>query len=254
MKTLLLVNTGNDAEIIGESLTHNEKLFDKIVIMDRASKDGTVDIIKSLNNSKITIHVQDEYLSKSQPILNQTILQLYVDEYDYYVLLDADEFIVADNLNEFKNIPQGEVGTMPWKCYVPDGDVFKDFKKNITKRRTIEQETNYKIVIPTSTQCMLSIGNHYVCDYDAFILNHEVRLPLYELKTISLAHFPVRSRKQYNKKIEFFNNLDYSGLDSKRCEHLRGKKKITSIEQLRKEALHFNGKIDNCEVVYDPVK
>lgn len=248
------MNTGNDAEIIGESLTHNEKFFNKIVIMDRNSQDDTVNVIESLNNSKITIHVQEDYSSRLQPILNQSILELYIDEYDYYFILDADEFIVADNLDEIKNIPKGQFGTMPWKCYVPDGNVFKDFKKNITKRRILEKEGYYKIVIPSSTRCILSVGNHSVYDYDAFIFNHVIELPSYELETISIAHFPIRSIKQFNKKIEFFSNLDYSGLNDNVCNHLRNKKKIKTIKQLREEALNFNGKIDNNQTVYDPVK
>ena len=83
-------------------------------------------------------------------------------------------------------------------------DVYSDFKKNITKRRTLEQQNSYKVFIPASLRCTLTLGNHHVVDYDKSIFNEYVDVPHVELESISIAHFPVRSREQYNRKIDFF--------------------------------------------------
>lgn len=243
MKTLLLVNTGNDADIIKESLQHNERFFDKIIVLDRESKDATVDQVKSLNSDKIV--VMDAYYEHAHQFhINSSILESYKNQFDYYIILDADEFIVAENLDELLDIPQGYVGNMPWKCYVPLVDTYSNVKENITMRRTIEPAGCHKIVKPNSTEGIPSLGSHYLHSGNA-------RVPAIDLKTISLAHFPVRSREQYNRKIEFFKNLQ---LDPSQITHLRNKEKITTLTELREKAINYVEYIENQTLVYDPVK
>ena len=254
MKTLLLVNTGNDADIIGESLSHNEKFFDKILVIDRMSEDKTLDIIENLNNPKIEVFDMGPFKAKSSTVLNQAILAPYLEDYDFYTILDADEFIVADNLDELLNLPLSKVGAMPWKCYVPDDDVFSDVKKNITKRRTLEQESGQKLFIPSQLRCMLTLGNHHVVDYDKSIYNVDEYLSEIALQTIWIAHFPVRSREQYNRKIEFFNKIDRTGLEDRHIAQYRNISPINSIDELKDSAINYRGKIDGQEVIYDPVK
>lgn len=247
MKTLLLVNTGNDGDIIKESLSHNQKYFDKVIVLDRSSVDNTISEIESLNNSKISIVKSDAYSVNLQPLMNHITIANLLQNYDYYMILDADEFIVADNLEELNTIPKNQVGVMPWKCYVPDSNVYSNFKQNITKRRTKEPEGCHKVVIPTSSNIQLTLGNHYVHDYT------NQRVPHIILNTIWLAHFPVRSIEQMNKKIDFFNTEIISGLNSDQLIHLVNEFRINSIDELKNKAINYIAHMDGQEIVYDPI-
>ena len=247
MKTLLLVNTGNDGDIIKESLIHNEKFFNKIIVLDRESLDNTISEIKSLNNPKISIIKTDAYLIYMQPLLNKLTLLNIVKDYDYYMILDADEFIVANNLEELNSIPKDQVGTISWKCYVPDIDVYSNFKENITTRRTLEPVGCHKVIIPSKTNVLLTLGNHYVND------SMGARLPSIMLKTIALAHFPVRSREQINRKIDFFNKESLINLNTEQATHLISNPRIETIEQLREKAINYASTIPNQELIYDPI-
>jgi hypothetical protein len=247
MKTLLLVNTGNDGDIIKESLSHNQKYFDKIIVLDRSSIDNTVSEIESLNNLKITIVKSDAYPVNMQPLMNHITIVNLIQNYDYYMILDADEFIVAENLEELNSIPKDQVGIVPWNCYVPDDNVYSNFKQNITKRRTKEPIGCHKVVIPTTCQVQLTLGNHHVHNDEG------QRTPHIELKSISLAHFPVRSIEQMNRKIDFFNTVNLSGLNPDQLTHLISKTKIETIEELRYTAINYIETIDGQELINDPI-
>jgi hypothetical protein len=247
MKTLLLVNTGNDGDIIKESLIHNEKFFNKIIVLDRESLDNTISEIKSLNNPKISIIKTDAYLIHMQPLLNKLTLLNIVKDYDYYMILDADEFIVADSLEELNNIPKDQVGIISWRCYIPDNDVYNNFKENITTRRTIEPIGCHKVIIPSKTNVLLTLGNHYVND------SIGARITSIMLKTITLAHFPVRSREQINRKIDFFNKESLINLNSEQAIHLISNPRIETIEQLREKAINYISNMPGQKLIYEPV-
>lgn len=247
MKTLLLVNTGNDGDIIKESLKHNDKFFDRIVVLDRISSDNTISEIKSLNNPKISIIKTDAYLIHMQPLMNKLTLLNIVKDYDYYMILDADEFIVADNLEELNSIPRDQVGIIPWRCYIPDTDVYSNFKQNITTRRTLEPVGCHKVIIPSKTDVLFTLGNHYVNN------NNGDRITSIKLKTITLAHFPVRSREQINRKIDFFNKESLINLNPEQATHLISVPRIETIEELREKAINYASTIPNQELIYDPI-
>lgn len=254
MRYFLLVNTGNDADIIKESLTHNEKFFDRIHVLDNGSKDNTVAEIVSLNNPKISIMRADNFPPYALPVMQQQIIssinqyEIFRNVDDYFIILDADEFIVAENLEELHAIPKSKVGAIPWKCYVPENNVYSDVKKNITKRRTIEPEGCHKVVIPRYTKFNnLLLGGHYVHDHEG------TRIPHIMLKTISIAHFPVRYIEQYNKKIDFFRSADLSWLNKEQLIHLINTPKIQTVEELIEIATNYCGSIKQQTLIYDPV-
>lgn len=247
MKTLLIVNTGNDGDIIAESLNHNEKFFDKIIIVDRASQDNTISQIESLNNNKISIVKEGFFPAILQPAINQVVLSNTSNEFDFCIILDADEFIVANDLNELKSIKNTEIGLISWRCYVPTKSVYSDFKLNIVNRRTLEPKGCNKIVLPKYTESNLVLGNHYAHDIFGTRIQH------IELKTIFIAHFPVRSIEQYNKKIKFFNNINLNGLSNKQLIHLINIPEIKTIEELKERAINYVAKIDGQTLIYDPV-
>lgn len=248
MRTLLIVNTGNDIDIIEESLLHNEKFFDNIIVADRQSYDGTVEVVKKLMETHPKISFIDtNYEPEYQWTWLVTALQTHKNNYDYIVFLDADEFIRAKDLSEFDTIPDNSVGMLKWQCYIPEKDVFKDFKKNITHRRTKEKEDWHKLVYPTRNNVIPSNGNHYCKFLDG---NH---VPMVELN-IKLAHFTVRSKWQINRKIKFWKDV-MAGKDKTFCSHIRNMEEITTDEQLRQSAIDYGDYfLEGQEVIYDPVE
>ena len=246
MKTLLLVNTGNDEDIIKESLLHNERFFDDIIVLDRKSEDSTFEIINSLDLKKLKAY-SIFYEGHLQWAVVWSVIEPLRHLYDYIIVLDADEFIKADNLDELLSIPNDMVANIPWQCYVPDNDVFCDFKKNITSRRTVESNSCHKMVYTQNMKGTPTLGNHYLHDSTGH------KIPFYYLKTIKLGHFPVRSRKQWNKKIENFTKI-FGNFDSTQCHHSRNKPLIHTIDELKIIALDYIEHLDNQEIIYDPVK
>jgi glycosyltransferase involved in cell wall biosynthesis len=248
MKTLLVVNTGNDIDIIEESLKHNEKFFTNILVADRQSYDGTVEVVKKLIKvcTKVSI-INTIYEPENQWIWLLTILSKYKNNYDYIVFLDADEFIKAETLNEFQNIPDNQVGVLDWQCYVPITDTPKNFKDNIKYRRTLEQPANHKLVYPSKTNILPENGNHEARDMFGNLLEK------FTLDTIKLAHFPVRSMAQYNKKIKYWTEA-MEGKNPDWTAPNRNVPEVKTIEKLRYHAMHYYGEIEGQEVIYDPVK
>ena len=248
MKTLLIVNTGNDIDIIEESLLHNEKFFDNIIVADRQSYDGTVEIVHKLMEiyPKISF-IDTNYEPEYQWTWLVTALQTHKDSYDYIVFLDGDEFIKAEDLSEFDQIPENSVGMLKWQCYVPMEDVFSNFKSNIKYRRTLEKSDWHKLVYPTKNNVIPSNGNHYC----KTLTGEEV--PMVEL-FIKLAHFPVRSKEQVNKKIRFWKS-EMQNKDKTFVSHIRNMKEITTNDELRNQAICYGGDlIEGQSVIYDPVK
>lgn len=248
MRTLLVLNTGNDIDIIEESLLHNEKFFDNILVADRQSYDGTVDVVYKLMETHHNISFIDtNYEPEYQWTWLLTALDTHRNHYDYIVFLDADEFIKAPNLNEFLTIPPNCIGSLKWQCYVPDDDVFSDFAKNIKYRRTVEQADQHKLVYPSTCKVIPSNGNHF-----GTCIETGNPVDIVELN-IKLAHFPIRSRKQVNKKIGYWKSA-MQGKDKTFVAHIRNLSEIETIDELRNRAINYGvEEFKNQEVVYDPL-
>lgn len=253
MKVIALMNTGNDADIIELSIRHNLKHLSKIVVLDNNSQDGTREIIDNLivefpsRISMLYTHSKNtsEHMYTTN-FIKQQILDF--DDPDYLIVLDADEFIKAENLIELSSIPSNHVGFIKWKCYIPNSLDHKNFPEEMHYRRDREPEGCHKVIMPRGVEGHLILGNHYLHQGAD---SH--RAPSYELQTISLAHYPVRSLDQMNKKIDFISNfLKYES--PTQSYHLRNAKHLETLDELIKKALLY-ATVDKekFELVYDPL-
>jgi hypothetical protein len=248
MKTLLIVNSGNDIDIIEESLKHNEKFFTNVLVADRQSWDGTVDAVKKLIEIYPKISILDtNYEPENQWIWLLSALDKYKHNYDYIVFMDSDEFIKAEDFSEFNNIPENQVGVLDWQCYVPSKDTLKDFKNNIQYRRILEQPRNHKLVYPSKSNIIPQNGNHEALDFDGNLLNK------FTVGSVKIAHFPVRSMGQYNRKIKYWTET-MEGKDPEFSKPNRNVPEVKTVEKLIYHATHYNGEIEGQEVIYDPIK
>ena len=78
-------------------------------------------------------------------------------------------------------------------------------------------------------------------------------MPHVELETISVAHFPVRSREQYNRKIDFFNNIDRTGLNEDQITQYKNQSYVDTVDELKDRAINYRGIIEGQQVIEDPV-
>lgn len=249
MNVIAIMNTGNDEDIVELSVRHNLKYLSKIIIIDNNSQDETKEIINKLSQEfpKSVYVVNVESNTPTEHILNTNFFKQQIidfDNPDYLFILDADEFIKCDNLEELKLIPEGHVGNVSWQCYIPNKLDHKNYPEEMTHRRDHEPEGCHKVVLPKGVNGCLILGNHYLHQGQ-----NSVRAPSYNLKTITLAHYPVRSIKQMNKKIEFVTNfLKYE--DPRQSYHLRRQIKLDTLEDLIDKALKY---ADIDKEVYTPV-
>lgn len=251
MNTLLaIMNTGNDEDIIEQSIRHNFQKAEKIIVIDNDSRDGTREILEKLAyeyGSRLSL-IFTVIKSKEHHVeMTQKARELYRDCADYAVIIDADEFIYGVDLSELSLIPENAVGRIHWKCYIPNSMAHLNFNKEMLYRRDREPEGCHKIVIPRTTNGELTLGNHHIHQRGA-------RSEYIDLKDMFLAHFPVRSIRQMSKKIDFITKfLEAEPVDQ--SYHLRNIEKPKTLEDLiRKALMYADSNPDNVyEQVLDPL-
>lgn len=232
-----IINTGDDIDIVELCLRHNLKYFDQILVLDNNSTDGTKEVIDRLifeyGEKLKLIHINSQTAAQHVVTINFFKEQIKLSENppDYLFVMDADEFIYADNLSELESIPDGFVGQASWRCYIPNRLDHVNFLKEMSHRRDSEPSGCHKVIIPKETNGFLILGNHYLHQ------DHK-RVPAVELKTIFLAHYPVRSVKQMKKKIDFMTKA-LSGEDPSQSYHLRNIKYIETLEELVDKATNY---------------
>lgn len=257
MNVVAIMNTGNDADIVELSIRHNLSKLTGILVIDNDSTDGTREIIDNLIEEfgqhrlkVIYTHSQtkEEHVATTNFFKEQ--IKAAAVPPDFLFIIDADEFIAADDFSELNSIPENHIGAVSWKCYVPTSLDHKNFPEEMKYRRDHEPSDSacHKMVIPSYSNGFCEIGYHYLQQ------GGDVRVPLHELKTIFLAHYPVRSIKQINKKIEFISNV-FKDAAPEVARQVRTIEKIETLDKLIHKALTY-ASINNderFELVFDPL-
>lgn len=247
-----IMTSGNDGDILELSIRHNLSKLNELMVIDNNSTDGSKEIIENLmleyNGRLKTINVNhsssQEFVIMSNFIKEQ--IKLSDNQPDYLFFLDADEFIDAKDFSELELIPDNCVGIAKWKCYIPTRLDHKNFPDEMLYRRDSEPLGCHKVVIPKHCNGFLTLGNHY-------LHQRENRAEMYELKTISLAHYPVRSVDQMNNKIKFANWISKDE-NSSQTFHLRSSKQISTLEDLIEKAMTYSDITNSTyKQIYDPL-
>ncbi len=240
MYTLAIMATGNDADIIELSVRHNLSKVDEILAIDNNSTDGTKDILETLTkeyNGRLKIlNVHNKNSQDSVLTLNLFKEQIKLSDNppDFLFVIDADEFIHADNFDELLTIPANHVGVIKWKTYIPSSLDHKDYPLEMTNERSREPEYAYKVIIPKNVNGMLMLGSH--C-----IHYNNKRIPSIKISSMYLAHYPVRNIKQMNRKIRFATEFAKNE-EKSQVFHLRNIKEIESLDELINMAVNYGFK------------
>jgi hypothetical protein len=198
----------NESDIIEVFVRHNLQFLDALVILDNGSTDGTGEILNELIHQGLPLvrlfapriaFNQDERMTNLMRAVSMLFLPAAI------AALDADEFIVCSGRELFRlrvlSLPDNTIGLLPFISYVPQRHNHDVQERNILRRiihrRKCEDYQWHKIVIPkklhSNPHSQIQMGNHEIISSE--------RVADHAFTDVSLAHFPVRSSNQIQKKL-----------------------------------------------------
>jgi glycosyltransferase involved in cell wall biosynthesis len=206
MKLVAISRVRNEADIIEAFVRHHASYFDKHIILDDGSCDGTYEALQSLQAEGLPLVVtQAATLGYEQARYMSQLLHVAIDEFgaDWVAPLDADEFIepasgqtLSGVLNGHKESPLS-IAWHNFECR-PQDEKNPEHNPVVRQRfRLLPRADSNKVLIPA--RCVnkateIAQGNH-------FISCRGIPIASRSLESINLCHFPIRSLKQYAGKI-----------------------------------------------------
>lgn len=269
MKSVLLSVVRNEEDIIETFVRYHLQIFDHVSIISHSSKDGTNKILKNLQDEGLELsvsHSGEFYHNQGEIISNKALELRKKFKPQVFMALDADEFLVGDIRKaayELESI--GTTLAVSWRNYTitADDDEFEiNPIKRITHRSLFVNSQQTKQLVPGplfDMGCYYKEGCHHVCKNDEYIK----WIPSKELK---LAHFPIRSKKQFYKKalVSWLSKLanpnnkgNYPTWSHWKLFYDKAKKdQDIKIEELQSFSLGYSLDHQNVETsyVYDPLK
>ncbi len=213
MKLCGVMMVRNEADIIEAAVRHNLAFLDRLVVLDHGSFDGTSDILRQLMAEGLPLQVvADPSIDYQQSTRTTQLTRAVIlrDQADFVFPLDADEFLRMPSrplLEEaLERLPPGMHALMHWQTYVPDDfdlDVGNFAPAHARQRLKAERQTLHKLIVARHfaerPRDVVADGNHLVWNLD----NPGVMPPHARVAPAiaAVAHVPVRSRRQLEKKI-----------------------------------------------------
>lgn len=210
MKIWSITRTRNDGDVLEAFVRHHCAFVDRMIIVDHLSQDNSREILNQLKGEELPIEIRhDEGIPHAHGRVMTTIARELVEmpePPDVLVLLDTDEFIIREGGASPRSELEKVETTLhvPSRNYVPlAGDPENELNvlRKITHRRSAENPQWFKIFIHRRAllehpdACILE-GNHALVN-----TNGRDALPRTLSRTLSIAHFPVRSADQILTKV-----------------------------------------------------
>jgi hypothetical protein len=204
MRITVLSYIGAEEDIVEQFVRHTLGFADKMRIVSTVNGLSR-EILHTLQQEGLAIDVIDHAPAyHDQHEMLTRLLQQYYSEADWFLPIDADEFVIGDIRTALMHADPQWLRALRWRTYVPtrhDNNEETNILKRIRHRRSFEAPQFTKIVIPS-----LAIG----LDTEIGQGNHTVRIHSgaqkegnwgIALEGVHLAHFPVRSPVQMQQKI-----------------------------------------------------
>jgi hypothetical protein len=202
VRIALITMIKHDGDIIEEFVRHTSQFVDELYIYDNASLDSSRETLGALQREgfPLTILSCNSFWEPNWNFNNLIRDVWQRTDADYLAALDADEFIAAPSRvaleAELGELPAGSHAALPWVTYVPTLSDPKDEARTLARLRNClvrEQEQYQKLILARSfveqQSVDTSMGVHGIPGATTV-----------ELRTVRLAHFPVRSLAQVQAK------------------------------------------------------
>jgi len=220
----------NEADVAEAFVRHNLSILDGIVAIDHGSVDGTGEILARLRQEGLPLTVLRDAspgFFQAERLTSLARQVLVRDGADFVFPLDADEFLKASSRAELErvlaDVEPSSNAIMHWLTYVPESFADAGMPALIHRRRT-EAHGSYKCVVAREftvrKSWYIASGNHLVGDLESDKAPRHLRLPS---SVIALAHCPVRSRRQLERKIVmgYLSHLATRPRNAKHAHHWR---------------------------------
>jgi hypothetical protein len=205
-KTTLVSMIRNERGILETFCAHASSLFDRVILIDHLSSDGTREYIKLLSENCSNI----EYYCFEEPGYYQSELMTWAASHlvdqkipGWVFFLDADEFLPFKAKEEFdrklSEFSQFPVISMPWLNLVPldmesgrviDGVFLKPPKPSHHHKIAFQPSR-----IP-SDDYFIAQGNH-----NLFMGNRSSKVKFPAKSSFPIYHLPIRTKRQLREKI-----------------------------------------------------
>jgi hypothetical protein len=205
MRIIALSYIGAEEDIVEQFVRHTLQFVDKLHIV--STEDGpTRHILMRLRHEGLPIDVIPHTpVYHDQHEILTTLLRRHRHDAEWFLPIDSDEFLIGDIRAALEAANSTGPHGLRWRTYVPlagDDLLEPNILKRIRHRRAVETPQFTKIVIPSSAirwSTGIGQGNHTLITRTWFYQRAENwGTPL---DGVYLAHIPVRSTDQMERKI-----------------------------------------------------
>lgn len=195
----------NEIDIVEPFVRHAAARLDRLLVLDNGSTDGTRQILRRLVDEGLPVEVLDDPEPGNYQWRRMTGLMrdhaIKRCGADWVVPLDADEFLVGEDLKLLVRSVENRPCALHWRTYVPGpDDVAGELNpvRRITDRLRQEARPWLKVMVPASLgrhpTAMLDQGSHQ-------FIHEGLPIPPVEGRSGALAHFPGRDPDQFACKV-----------------------------------------------------
>jgi hypothetical protein len=207
-KTTLISMIRNEKGILETFCAHASSLFDRVILIDHLSSDGTREYIKLLSEkcSNIEHYCFDDPGYYQSELMSWAASQLVDNKMPGWVFfLDADEFLPFKSKEEFDRkllqFSRFPVISMPWINLVPldmeSGRVIGGFFLKPPTPSPFRKIAFQPSRIP-SDEYFISQGNH-----DLFMGSRALSIRVPARNSFPIYHLPIRTKRQLREKIRY---------------------------------------------------